>query len=60
MLSHMYQKLVLYMFSNETFPFFTKLEEGGEAPPVPYLIPYGRLETKKNSFFKYFFKDWFS
>ena len=47
------------MFSNEAFPFFRKLDKGGETPLAPYPIPYGGLETKKYSFIKCFVKDWF-
>ena len=34
-LSDMYQKVVLYVFSNETFPFFANLE-GDWSPPSAF------------------------
>ena len=61
-LSDMCQKLIFYVFSNKTVPFFAKLEGsvgGGGAlklPQLPTPPSFGGLETKKYSFLKGFVK----
>ena len=53
----MYQKLVLYVFSNESFLLFAILEGEMKLPwPPP---PYGGLGTENYSFLKGFVKDCF-